>query len=193
MRRRLSCLSLIVLMLMLGAGISLAGDREALDGEPPTSPSRSTSNPADDTRPQPDPADSSADDSKFPVVFEVAPRLEAGKLYFDVTSNLPDEMLFMAAIIDDMGIVNSIDTTLERSDVVLADGSMEIGPFPTWNKNFPSGEYTLYLYSYHPSRQPRQVREIIGQDGEKLTGPNVTNGAIVFIKSLMVTGSSRSR
>ncbi|MFP4039806.1 MAG: hypothetical protein ACOCPQ_00250 [Desulfosudaceae bacterium] len=184
-------MSLVVLM--LGAGISLAGDRDVLDGDPRTSPPRSTFNHADEIRPQPAPDDSPPDNSKFPVVFEVAPRLTAGKLYFDVTSNLPDEMLFMAAITDDMGIVNSVDTTLERTDEVLADGGMEIGPFPTWNKNFPSGEYTLYLYSYHPSRQPRQVREIIGEDGEKLTGPNVSNGVIVFIKSLMVTGSSRSR
>ena len=181
---RQACMVLIVSVLALLSGIATAaGDEASPDGARPA-PEASRS--AASTVPDP------ADDRSLVVTFAVAPRLENGKLYFDVTSNLPDGMRFMAAIADDMGIINSMDATLERVDLVIQDGAMEIGPFPTWNNHFPSGEYTLYLNSYHPFRQPPEVLAVIGEKGGKMTGEYVSKQAVIFIKSFMVTGAGRT-
>ncbi|MFP4446893.1 MAG: hypothetical protein ACLFPD_11685 [Desulfosudaceae bacterium] len=181
---RHACLVLIVGVITILPGMSTAEDSEAFPGATRTAPeaSRSAASAVSD----PDAGQT------FVVTFAVEPRLENGKLYFDVTSNLPSGMRFMAAIADDMGIINSMDATLERVDLVIQDGAMEIGPFPTWNNHFPSGEYTLYLNSYHPSRQPPEVLAVIGEKGEKMAGDYVSKQAVIFIKSFMVTGAGRT-
>ncbi len=127
------------------------------------------------------------------VNLEVAPYLQGGKLYFTVTTNLPDGMLFMATITDDMGLINSVDATVERLHALTSDGRMQLGPFPIWGTCFPSGEYTLYLTSSPDFKQDKEVLEIIGKNGKNLTGPRVSRGTVVFVKSFMITGADRNR
>jgi len=126
---------------------------------------------------------------KINVEFSVAPRQENGKLYFDVETNLPDGMLFMCAIRDEMGFIHKLGATMERALAETANGKMPIGPFPIADRPFPSGEFKFYINSSPDKYQPESVIAIIGENGANLTGPDVFNGMVVFGKEFLITGS----
>lgn len=134
-----------------------------------------------------DPAEDSAS-GKIHVIFEVAPRQEDSKLYFDIQSNLPDGMIFMSAIRDEMGIVHKATKTMARIRAEITDGMLTLGPFPLEDKPFPPGEYKLYINSYPNENQPEHVIEIIGNNGANLTGQYVIGGMVLFGKTFMITG-----
>ncbi len=137
---------------------------------------------------------SSADtaDDKINVIFTVTPRQDKGKLFFDVETNLPDGMLFMCTVRDEIGMVYKSGSTMERLMTEVVDGEMTVGPLPLSDRPFPSGEYTLYIYSYDDDFQPENVIEVIGEGGANLTGSNVVYGMVVFGKEFMITGSDDS-
>jgi hypothetical protein len=126
------------------------------------------------------------------VVFDVTPRQQKGKLYFDVRTNLPDGMIFMSAIRDEAGFVCKSGSTMERLETETADGALLLGPFPLGDKPFPSGEYTLYIHSYPGEYQPQRVAAVIGDDGANLAGRDVIHGLVVFAQEFMITGSESS-
>lgn len=123
------------------------------------------------------------------VIFNINPRQENGKLYFDVETNLPDGMLFMSTIRDEMGMMYRIGTTMERIEEQVTGGRLTMGPFPFEDRPFPSGEYAIYINSYSAEYQPEKVVAIIGKNGINLTGPDVINGMVIFGKIFMITGS----
>lgn len=123
------------------------------------------------------------------VIFNITPRQDNGKLYFDVETNLPDGMLFMSVIRDEMGVISNIGSTMERLREETANGRIAMGPFPFEDKPFPPGEYTFYISSYPTKDQPKKVVAIIGDNGANLTGPDVIDGMVVFGQEFMITGS----
>jgi len=123
------------------------------------------------------------------VIFEVNPRQEKGKLYFDVETNLPDNMRFMCAIKDEIGVVYKMGSTMERLMTEVAGGILTMGPFPFEDRPFPPGEYTVYINSYFGQGQPESVIKIIGHDGVNLIGRNVFHGMVIFVKEFMITGT----
>ncbi len=129
-----------------------------------------------------------APSEKINVVFRVMPRQEQRKLYFDIETNLPDGMVFMSAIRDEMGIVHKISGTMARIQTEIINGRITLGPFPLVDRPFPPGEYKLYINSYPDEYQPENVINIIGKRGANLTGPHVIGGLILFGKTFMITG-----
>ena len=71
----------------------------------------------------------------------------------------------------------------------MHDGRLTLGPFPFEDRPFPSGEFTIYIYSLPNKHQPESVMEIIGENGINLTGQNVIAGMVVFGKEFMITGT----
>ena len=125
---------------------------------------------------------------KMDVFFDVTPRQEASKLYFDIRTNLPDGMVFMSAIRDEMGITHKITRTMARIRAEISGGRLTLGPFPLEDKPFPPGEYKLYINSYPDEYQPENVIEIIGKNGGNLTGRYIIGGMVLFGKTFMITG-----
>lgn len=123
------------------------------------------------------------------VIFKISPRQDKGKLYFEVETNLPDGMRFMAAIRDEFGFTYKIGSTMERIELDVVNGSISVGPFPFHGQTFPSGEYKFYINSYPDEDQPKKVIEIIGENGANLTGPDVISGTVLFAQEFMITGT----
>jgi hypothetical protein len=125
---------------------------------------------------------------KINVVFNVMPRQKDHKLYFDIETNLPDGMVFMGAIRDEMGIVHKISSTMARVQTEIISGRITLGPFPLVDRPFPPGEYKLYINSYPDEYQPENVINIIGKRGANLAGQHVIGGLILLGKTFMITG-----
>jgi hypothetical protein len=124
----------------------------------------------------------------FNVRFDVTPRQDKGKLYFDVETNLPDGMRFMASIRDEYGFICKIGSTMERIDIDVENGKMAVGPFPFHGHVFPAGEYKFYISTYPAENQPKTVVAVIGENGARLSGPDVVEGILAFGKEFMITG-----
>jgi len=125
---------------------------------------------------------------KLEVLFDVTPRQEDRKLYFDIKTNLPDGMIFMSAIRDEQGNVHKITRTMARIRAEITGGKFTLGPFPLMDEPFPPGEYKLYINSYPDEYQPESVIDIIGKNGTNLIGPYVMGGLVLFGKTFMITG-----
>lgn len=125
---------------------------------------------------------------KINVIFDVTPRQENKKLFFDITTNLPDGMVFMTAIRDIMGNVHRMNGTIARVRMELIQGKTTLGPFPLFDKPFPPGEYRLYINSYPDEDQPENVIRIIGKEGANLTGDTIISGMVFFCQTFMITG-----
>jgi hypothetical protein len=165
-------------MLALLTGSSLVyGDDSPLAAAPET-PSPAVDTAAGDPLP-----------GKINVIFDIAPRQDKGKLYFEVETNLPDGMRFMVAIRDEYGFICKVGSTMERIDMDIVNGRMAIGPFPFHGQTFPSGEYKFYMNSYPDEDQPKNIINVIGKNGANLTGPDVINGTVVLAKEFMITGT----
>lgn len=171
--KRLSCFLLIILL--TGNIVTHAGDT------PPPADTGAPIPPGDATTGSPPPG-------AISVRFDIAPRLEKGRLYFDVGTNLPDGMRFMASIRDEYGFVYKLGSTMERADTDVAGGKITVGPFPFSGGEFPPGEFKFYIISYPTENQPKDVVTVIGENGARLTGPDVIEGVVAFGKEFMITG-----
>ncbi|MEW6079543.1 MAG: hypothetical protein AB1724_17180 [Thermodesulfobacteriota bacterium] len=164
------CLSCVLLIFLLAGDIVIRAD-DAIPSPGTETPSLNTTTAGAIT-----------------VALNIAPRQDKGKLYFDVETNLPDGMRFMASIRDEYGFVCKAGSTMERIDVDVENGKMEVGPFPFHGKVFPAGEYKFYINSYPAENQPEKVAAVIGGNGARLTGPVVADGIVAFGKEFMISG-----
>lgn len=95
------------------------------------------------------------------VVFDIAHREENGKIFFDVSTNLPDNMVLMLSVTNDDYYAQ--DKVKVNGGVFTSSGFSDKG-------NKLAGHYKLEISSIFPNLQDSDVVTKIGAKGELLTG-----------------------
>lgn len=152
--------------------------------QPPTMPPEPTDTPVPPTE-APKPTDTLVPTTMpqpMEVVFNVNVRIESGKIYFDVETNLPDGMQFMFTIEGSDGI-------LGQSKTEIVGSTMSAGPFSRKGEPYPPGEYILSITSPLLRLQPPEVQEILGEAGENVYGEYISEGRVDFEMPFTIGGS----
>lgn len=97
---------------------------------------------------------------------------EDGKINFKINTNLPDETVLMLSLYG-----KSVDYK-GQSKVTVKDGKAESEEFSAKGNTLPNGEYELSVSMSLPAIQSDNVRKIIGEKGEYLSGDIVKKSDI---------------
>lgn len=90
-----------------------------------------------------------------------------GTVTVTAESNLPDGTELGASVFAE-GVFNASD------QAVLQDGEAEFGPFSQKGSALPAGAYDVSVTMPIARNQPDEVKAIIGEHGENLTGAQVS-------------------
>jgi len=192
----LSCVVLSCCGLMLAMPSSEETTPTAVSTQGPTATSRVIDTPTLTNTPEPIPALEStptpepsntpnvvvtSEPSSTELILNVNTRVEDGKLYFDVETNLPDGMEVMFT-------VEAGEDIWGQSKVQVSSGFITAGPFSRQGEPYPPGEYVLSITSSLLRLQSLEVQQILGENGENFYGDYITEGRIDFETSFTVAG-----
>ena len=109
---------------------------------------------------------------KIDVSLEVTPKVnsEDGSVLFGVSTNLPEGTELMVTVKKD-------SYTAQDTAVILKDGTGYTSEFSDKGKAL-KGDYTVTVSMSLPKLQSEKVREIIGENGENITGKYVVPSEI---------------
>lgn len=96
-------------------------------------------------------------------------RASGGKVQVVGEADVPDGMKLM------IGLHNPQARYSAQDKVEVQRGRFESAAFSNRGAALPSGKYEVSISSPTPSLQPRSVRAVIGENGQNLSGPAVTN------------------
>lgn len=99
------------------------------------------------------------------VSLDVSVKKNGGKPMFTVKTNLPDEAVLMLTL-------NGNDYR-GQTDAVVKNGVAKSKPYSSDGKKLSSGKYTLEVSMSEPRLQSDNVRAIVGENGENMTGEYV--------------------
>ena len=119
--------------------------------------------------------------SKIEVDFSIESKIDNGKIQFIGKTNLPNGMELMVSL------GNPTTRFFAQDKVKINNGTFTTAPFSNKGAALPSGTYNLSIQAPLAAVQSQNIREIIGQHGEKLAGPFVKydekyNDNTVFFK-----------
>lgn len=98
-----------------------------------------------------------------------------GKLIYKAKTNLPENMNIMFSLES-----KDNDYYAQNQSKVKNGGYIESDPFSSHGSPLKSGDYIMDIFSSKPSIQPENVRKIIGENGEKITGNFISDGMLDF-------------
>lgn len=104
-----------------------------------------------------------------------------GKLIYKAKTNLSENMNIMFTLES-----KDYDYYAQNQSKVKNGGYIESDPFSSYGSPLKSGEYIMNISSSKPSIQPENVRKIIGENGEKITGDFISDGMLDFEKKFNV-------
>lgn len=107
---------------------------------------------------------------KLEVSFDVSVDENGGKPIFTINTNLPDETSLMLTL-------NGNNYTAQVQ-VTVKDGVTSSNAFSSNGNSLAEGEYVLTVSMSIPKLQPDNVRAIIGESGENMTGEYVEASGI---------------
>lgn len=107
---------------------------------------------------------------KLEVSFDVSVDENGGKPIFTINTNLPDETSLMLTL-------NGNNYTAQ-AQVTVKDGVTSSNAFSSNGNSLAEGEYVLTVSMSIPKLQPDNVRAIIGESGENMTGEYVEASGI---------------
>lgn len=112
---------------------------------------------------------------EFEVTMNVNARKEGNGVLFDIDTNLPDETVLMLTL--SKGDYNTDDSFTAQTKVTVKEGKATSDTFS--DKGEPlNGDYDLSISMSLPSTQSDAVREVIGENGENMTGGLVEQSSI---------------
>ena len=114
------------------------------------------------------------------TAFNVNVRIESGKVYFDVLTNLPDSMQFMFTVADSEGGIEG------QAKAEIANGAMSVGPFSKKGEPYPPGKYIISISSPLLRLQPPEVQKAMGESGENVYGEYIFEGRVDYEKPFVV-------
>lgn len=109
-------------------------------------------------------------DSEIEVLLDVSVDKNGGKPIFTINTNLPDEAVLMLTL-------NGNDYK-GQADAVVKNGIAKSEPYSSNGKRISSGKYTLEVSMSEPRLQSDNVRAIVGENGENMTGEYVQTSDI---------------
>lgn len=107
-------------------------------------------------------SDSNTTKEIIDVSFDVSCRTDDGKAFFDIKSNLPENM--------ELNLSLEKDDYYSQSSVVLNSGFATSKGFSDKGNPLQNGKYKLSISSKYPNLQDNTVTSVIGLNGEFLTG-----------------------
>lgn len=119
-------------------------------------------------------------DAAFEVDLAMSAVLNAdGSVTVTAESNLPDGTQLSSSVFQEGGFIAQDSQTLR-------DGMVSFGPFSDNGGPIPSGTYDVSVTMPIARNQPAEVRAVIGDAGENLTGPlvgveSITGDAVVSV------------
>jgi hypothetical protein len=119
------------------------------------------------------------------LVFVVETRIEEGKIYFDVETNLPDDMEIMITTSYGLDIWGQGKGT-------VASGILTVGPFTRHGQPYLPEEYNLSISSPLMKLQPESVQQALGENGSNYYGDYYENGRIDFDSTFIVPGNQQT-
>lgn len=162
---------------------------ESQTPEPEPTPSESepvTAPPVSESVTPPAPAES----KEFEVSLNASVVENNGKPVFTIDTNLPNETKLMLTL--------SRDDYTAQTHVTVKDGVASSEEFSDKGSSLVSGEYLLTVSMSIPKLQPDVVREVIGENGENMSGKYVLGSEIgdsVYVRGdfdFSLTGSAES-
>jgi hypothetical protein len=113
------------------------------------------------------------------LTYNIEP-VKDNKLKIIGMTNLPDGTNLNVRVLGDLVKYDSM------SDIKVQDGRFQSAEFSLNNKGLPSGEYIVSVIMPLSNRQPTNIQDIIGKNGEKLAGKLVrryeNSGATVLVR-----------
>jgi hypothetical protein len=94
-----------------------------------------------------------------------------GSVSVSAVTNLPDGTELGASVFAEGAF-------MAQDDQVVEDGAAEFGPFSDGSAPLPAGTYDVSVTMPIARNQPDEVKAIIGEHGENLTGPLVSTETI---------------
>lgn len=131
------------------------------------------------------PVSTEAGENLLDVTLNVTPKInnEIGTVLFDVETNLPDNTKLDIIVKNSKGEQVHQDEGMSDKVTVLANGHGYTSEYSE-NGGKLIGKYTVILSVENPSLQKDEVKQVIGQNGEKMTGKFVSqNGEIKKLKA----------
>lgn len=109
---------------------------------------------------------------------------EDGSVSVTAESNLPDGTELGSSVFQEGGF-------MAQDSQTLRDGTVSFGPFSHKGNAIPSGTYDVSVTMPIARNQPDEVKAIIGDAGENLTGPlvseeSITGDAVVSVSDQLV-------
>lgn len=107
-----------------------------------------------------------------------------GSVSVTAESNLPDGTELGASVFQEGGFMAQDSQTLQG-------GTVSFGPFSDKGNPIPSGTYDVSVTMPIARNQPDEVKAVIGEAGENLTGPlvseeSITGDAVVSVSDQLV-------
>lgn len=107
-----------------------------------------------------------------------------GSVSVTAESNLPDGTELGASVFQEGGFMAQDSQTLQG-------GTVSFGPFSDKGSPIPSGTYDVSVTMPIARNQPDEVKAVIGEAGENLTGPlvseeSITGDAVVSVSDQLV-------
>jgi hypothetical protein len=96
-------------------------------------------------------------------------RTSGGKVKVLSKTDLPDQMLLTVSL------RNQVSGYSAQDNVSVLNGNLESSGFDNSGVSLPAGQYDVSIYSPLPDLQPASIKEIIGKNGENLTGAFVNS------------------
>jgi hypothetical protein len=106
------------------------------------------------------------------IVFNVSERIESGKVYLDVETNLPAGMQVMFTVTDSEGNIAG------QAKGEVANSAISVGPFSSKGEPYFPGTYTVSISSPLLQLQPPNVQEVLGNSGENVYGECISKGRV---------------
>jgi hypothetical protein len=153
----------VTALLLLGGGCSVSTSEPASSGTAEASPM----------------------DATLEVDLAMSVVLDAdGSAWVTAKSNLPDGTQLNSSVSQEGGFIAQDSRTLQ-------DGTVSFGPFSDEGKPIPSGTYDVSVTMPIARNQPDEVKAVIGDAGEHLTGPlvseeSITGDAVVNVSEQLV-------
>jgi len=124
----------------------------------------------------PDPQPPVAAESSAPATIEVELTMDVvvnddGSVSVSAESNLPDGTELGGSVFAEGAFT-------AQDPAVLQGGVAEFGPFSNKGAPLPAGTYNVSVTMPIARNQPDEVKAIIGEHGENLTGPQVSKESI---------------
>ncbi|NMR21659.1 hypothetical protein [Cellulomonas fimi] len=109
---------------------------------------------------------------------------EDGSVSVTAESNLPDGTQLGSSVFQEGGF-------MAQDSQTLRDGTVSFGPFSDKGDPIPSGTYDVSVTMPIARNQPGEVKAVIGDAGENLTGPlvseeSITGDAVVSVSDQLV-------